>query len=171
MEDNRIRKIRAEILDPCNPANVYIKTFVPYDSLEMPIPKNSIDFLFSQAVLEHVNHPERTYEIMKHALKKGGVMSHTIDFSCHYTTRSWNGHWLYNDFQWAIIQGRRSFLLNRMPFSKHVELHKHSGFEMLHQISEKRTNKLRRKSLAKRFKKLSDDDLNTTGAYVLSMKV
>ena len=56
------------------------------------------DMVLSQAVLEHVDDLAHAYQKMYDWLKPGGVMSHVIDFRCHHTARSWNGHWTYSDF-------------------------------------------------------------------------
>jgi hypothetical protein len=45
---------------------------------------SSLDLVFSQAVLEHVDDPEETYKTMVAWLKPSGYASHVIDFSAHY---------------------------------------------------------------------------------------
>ena len=44
---------------------------------------SSLDLIFSQAVLEHVDGLEETYEAMSVWLKPGGYAFHVIDFTAH----------------------------------------------------------------------------------------
>src|SRR6266545_1011231 len=78
---------------------------------------SSLDLIFSQAVLEHVDNLDETYQSMFAWLKPGGCASHVIDFSAHHLSPFWNGHWAYSDLQWRLVRGRREFLLNRQPLS------------------------------------------------------
>ena len=49
------------------------------------VKSGSVDMILSQAVMEHVEHLEQTYEAMRHWLKPGGLASHAIDFKSHGT--------------------------------------------------------------------------------------
>ena len=134
-------------------------------------PEESVDMVFSQAVLEHVDDLEATYRAIHRWLKRGGYMSHQIDFRCHGTAAVWNGHWAYSDFAWRVARGRRLFLLNRAPCSMHLRLIREAGFEIVTQIPVHCASELRRESLAARFRCLSDDDLTTSGLFVQARKV
>ena len=61
-------------------------------------------------------------------------------------------------------------LISRLPCSVHVDLHKKYNFKILKQSFDKKENTLDRNDLAKRFKDLSEDDLTTSGMYILSQK-
>ena len=140
------------------------------------INEGSIDMIFSQAVLEHVNDLNETYKAMFLWLKRGGVMSHQIDFKSHSTSKNWNGHWAYSDYEWNILNGGGNHLINREPLSTHIELLKENGFNVISVIpvknfpSDKYNGSIKRKNLSKRFKELSNDDFSTCGAYILSVK-
>src|SRR5437870_3647895 len=67
---------------------------------------SSVDALFSQAVLEHVDDLPATYRAMHAWLKPGGYMSHQIDFRSHGMTKVWNGHWALSDGLWKLMRGR-----------------------------------------------------------------
>ena len=84
--------------------------------------------LISQAVLEHVDELAGSYRAMRLWIKPDGLLSHTIDFRCHSTARVWSGHWRYSDAVWRLIRGRRSYLLNREPYSTHLRLLAENGF-------------------------------------------
>jgi SAM-dependent methyltransferase len=132
------------------------------------IDDGSVDFIFSQAVLEHVDDLEGAYAAMCRWLKPGGIMSHQIDFKCHGKANSWNGHWTYTDIVWRIMVGRRLYLLNRQPHSVHVELIERSGFRILDDTVFRSVCDLRREQLAPRFRELSNDDLTTSGAFIVA---
>jgi hypothetical protein len=168
LSHDRIENIRREIMDINNPGNNYIKYKIPWHDMSV-IEDESVDFIYSQAVLECVDEPGHTYNAMNKWLKHGGLMSHTIDLKSHIT-KEWNGHWLFSNSQWNIAKGRSNYLFNRMPASEHLKLHSENGFRII--ISEAVTlaNKLTREDLNKKFRNLTDDDITTSGLYILSVK-
>ena len=134
------------------------------------IKEKSIDMIYSQAVLEHVDNLSYSYETLCRWLKPDGFMSHAIDFRCHGTAKIWNGHWTYSDMVWKLVKGKRPYLLNRQPHSVHVDLMKKVGFEIICDMKTKDTSGIERKSLASRFKKMSDDDLVTNTTFIQAVK-
>jgi len=169
LSEKRLYNIRKEILNIDNPQNSFIKYKIPWHNIII-IDNNSVDFIYSQAVLEHVEDLENTYSAMRKWLKPSGLMSHTVDFKSHGVSKSWNGHWTYSDFEWKIVKGGQSFLINRYPLSKHLELNSKYGFKILVKSLVKRGNKLGRSQLSKEFVNLSEEDITTSGAYILSIK-
>jgi len=126
----------------------------------------SVDAIFSQAVLEHVDDLPLTYRAMRDWLRPGGYMSHQIDFRSHGTTRAWNGHWGASDFAWRIAQGRREYFLNRQPCSRHLALMESTGFVVTTRIPHTDDSGIGRADLAPRFRDLTDADLKTSGLFV-----
>lgn len=61
------------------------------------LPDNSLDFIFSHSVMEHVVNPAQAYDAFFRWLKPGGIISHKIDHSSHAITQSWNGHYAIPD--------------------------------------------------------------------------
>lgn len=166
---NRLNKIRNEIKDIDNPNNIYIKYSIPwYDS--KVIETNSIDFILSQAVLEHVEDLSNTYKSMSLWLKPGGFMSHDIDFKSHGITKSWNGHWLFSDWEWKIVQGGEDCLINREPVSKHKELLDQFKFDIIIEKNNFRQSEIDKSHLSHSFIGLTMNDLTTPEAYILSKK-
>lgn len=166
---NRIKAIRDEIADIDNPKNRFIKYQIPWFRADVVKPE-SLDLIYSQAVLEHVEDLDNTYHAMHQWLMPGGLMSHSIDFRSHGITPTWNGHWTFGDFEWQIVKGGKSFLINRQPHSRHIELHSDYGFEIILDKPVRDENRLAQKQMSKRFKGLSDDDLTASTSYVLSRK-
>ena len=172
LKQDRIESIRNALLNlgSGNRNNIQISYFVPwYDS--KVIKEESIDMIYSQAVMEHVDDLAYTYEILYRWLKPGGFMSLVIDFKSHGTAKEWNGHWAYSDFVWRLIKGKRHYLLNRQPLSAHISLLQKFGFEVVCDMKTKDTSGIERKRLASRFKNMSDDDLITSTAFIQAVKM
>jgi len=130
----------------------------------------SLDLIFSQAVLEHVDNLDETYQAMLAWLKPGGYASHVIDFSAHHLSPFWNGHWAYSDLQWRLVRGRREFLLNREPLSSHIACAKSGGFAILALDLLRGDNGLKKQELSQRFQVIDHDDVQTRGAMLILQK-
>jgi SAM-dependent methyltransferase len=162
----RIAAIRAAI-DRAGDSPTMIVYQAPWNDPSV-IQPGSVDFIFSQAVLEHVDDLDGVYAAMHRWLAPAGLMSHQIDFQCHRKADTWNGHWTYSDFAWKVVVGRRAYLLNRAPHSRHLAILGRSGFDLLVDRPIRSTSVLKRRQLAPRFRDLSDDDLTTSGAYLIA---
>lgn len=137
-------------------------------SASTSIVPGSVDLVFSQAVLEHVEDLSSLYRICRTWLKPHGLMSHQIDFRSHGTSREWNGHWAYPQKLWRLIRGNRTYLLNREPCSTHLRLLSENGFQMVIEERARLSSRLRQGQLAAPFRTLSEMDLTTSGVNFLS---
>jgi SAM-dependent methyltransferase len=164
----RAKGIRDELRSVLNGSRV-IKYQAPWTSPN-DIALASLDLIFSQAVLEHVDNLEETYQAMFAWLKPGGYASHVIDFSAHHLSPFWNGHWAYSDLQWTLVRGRREFLLNREPVSTHLVCAEKAGFEILATDLLRDGDGLNRKGLSHRFQELDCNDVRTRGAMLILQK-
>ena len=135
------------------------------------IPHGSASMVFSQAVLEHVDDLEGTYGACNAWLDRTGIMSHQIDLKSHGTAREWNGHWIYPDPLWALLRGRRPYLLNRQPCGAHLERIARAGFDVLAAERYRLPSRLERKQLAARFRTMTEEDLGTAGVFVIARKM
>lgn len=169
LSEERISAIRKEIHEIDNPKNQFIKYNIPWHDDKI-INKETIDFVYSQAVLEHVEDLEGTYAGIYKWLKKDGVMSHTIDFKSHGTSKSWNGYRTYSEFEWWIVEGGKAYVINRIPYSKNIELQKKYNFKIIKNVPVKMENKIPKRYFSKRFKDLSEEDMTTSSVYLLSIK-
>jgi hypothetical protein len=129
----------------------------------------SVDMIYSQAVLEHVTDTAGVYRAMQAWLKRSGFVSHQIDYRCHGKADTWNGHWTYSDAAWALVVGRRPYLLNREPHSQHMRLLRETGFTITSEALQRAPSTLHREQLAPRFRGLSEDDLTTCGAHIVAV--
>jgi len=125
--------------------------------------------VFSQAVMEHVEKVYETYRSLHKYLRPGGLMSHAIDNKSHGYARDWNGHWTLSELAWRFLKGNRPYLINRLAHSDHIEALGRAGFEIISEIR-KRGQILPRESLARRFLKLTENDLRTSGAFTQAVK-
>ena len=164
LEESRIKLIRNSITNINNKDSI-IKYAAPWFGTDL-VKKKSVDMIYSQAVLEHVDDLSATYKAMHSWLKPTGFISHQIDFRSHGTSDKWNGHWRYSDFMWKLIRGKRPYLLNRVPHSTHIKLLNETNFEISCDLKIKTSSEIDRKELAPRFKNMSEDDLTTSGAFI-----
>lgn len=134
------------------------------------INKSSVDWIFPQAVLEHVDDLDGTYKAFSEWLAPNGVLSHQIDFKCHNMSKAWNDHWAAPDWLWRVVRGRRPYLLNREPVSTHRKILSHRGFIELFTKQVTRADGLQRTQLPARYSDLSDDDVKTAGIFIVSRK-
>jgi hypothetical protein len=168
MAPERLDQIRASLTNPSSTQSMIVYK-VPWSNPQV-IEAEVADLIFSQAVLEHVDDLDGAYAAMRTWLKPNGFVSHQIDFRCHKTADRWNGHWSYSDFLWKLIRGRRSYLLNRQPYSTHERLLRQHGFQLLRAVKSTSDNGVARSQLAKRFAAMSDDDFITSGVFVQATK-
>ena len=168
LENARLEKIRNSISNPGHKDSL-IKYRVPWFDSSV-VKRESIDLIYSQAVLEHVDDLSNTYKAMNLWLKPNGFISHQIDFKCHGTADEWNGHWSYPDFMWKLIRGKRPYLLNREPHSTHLKMLNEEGFKIICDKITKSKSNINRNSLARRFRWMSDDDMTTSGAFIQAVK-
>jgi len=146
-----------------------IKYRVPWDS-SVDIAKESIDMIFSQAVLEHVDNLSTIYTCMYDWLKNNGIVSHQIDLKCHDTADEWNGHWIYSDLMWKIIRGNRPYLINREPFSTHKKMVEESKFHIVCEQKTYSKNNISTQKISNRFKHITDDDFTISDVFIQAMK-
>jgi SAM-dependent methyltransferase len=168
LNDDRLELIRRSIIEMNNNDSL-IHYKVPWYKSDI-IEEDSIDMIFSQAVLEHVNDPYYTYLKMYSWLKPGGFMSHSIDFRCHGYADDWNGHWKYSDLTWKLIVGKRPYLLNRLPHSQHLKYLNEVGFKVKCDLIYRLPSKIDSVDLAQGFKYLDDDDLTASTAFIQAVK-
>jgi len=125
------------------------------------IPDASIDFIFSEAVLEHVSRADfqATVSEMRRIIKPDGVCSHQVDLKDHlayglnnlrFPRSLWESRWL----------ARSGFYTNRIRYSEMMRIFGMAGFSA-RALNVSRWPKLpiRREKLHEEFSRLPDDDL------------
>jgi len=163
LSEKRLFQIRKELEHPNSPNNKFIRSIIPWIK-EEHLESNSVDLICSQSVLQHVIDLDFTYKTLSLWLKKGGCISHTIDFKSMNTTKLWNQHWTLNKSEWNIITGGMN-LINREPLSTHLRLLEKYDFKIIYKVPVIKTNTLSVENLSDDFKHLDHNDLTTSGYY------
>jgi SAM-dependent methyltransferase len=133
------------------------------------IPDRSVDFIWSQAVLEHIKREEfiETLRELHRILRKDGVCSHRVDLKDHlggglnnlrFSTAFWE-----SDFM-----SQSGFYTNRIRFKEMLKLFEVAGFDvMVLQIDRWSQLPTPRKKLSVDFRHLPEDDLSVSGFDVV----
>lgn len=167
----------AELSDCDNVAAMLTRTGCHYreDGLAglRAIPNDSIDFAFSQAVLEHVPRAEFVASMIElcRALAPGAAASHQIDFKDHLGGGLNNLRFADSLWERPWFARRSGFYTNRLRLSEIVAAMTQAGFAV--DIAEQRhwpVAPLPRARLAPQFRPLNDDDLRTSSALVIGRK-
>lgn len=170
LSEDRIARIRAALIHPeAAQTGIQIQYMAPWFDDKI-IAKESVDVILSHSVLEHVRDIESTYAALSQWLKPGGRMTHQIDFTAHGLSERWNGFRAYPEWLWTLIAGRHTYLINRQPCSAHVACLEKQQFKIICLMKNSMPEGMARAHLAARWKGISDDDLNCSGAFVQAQK-
>jgi Methyltransferase domain len=164
--DERIAAIRQDI---ASSAGNFVRIAAPWSHASV-IEDQSVDWVFSQSVLEHIDDLESVYRALALWVKPAGYTSHLIDFASHGLTQEWNGHWALGDLAWAALKGRRPYLINRLPYQEHLRLGEANGFVALLEKRCKRFDGLTPGQFASRFRSMSDEDARLQMVFVISQR-
>ncbi|HEV2430268.1 MAG TPA: methyltransferase domain-containing protein [Burkholderiales bacterium] len=162
---DRVAELRQAVLGQT--AGGAIRYHVPWHHPAV-VQRRSLDMVFSQAALEHVDELPAAYRAMRVWLKPGGFVSHQIDFKSHGCDETWDGHWRYGDVAWRLLRGSRTWFINRAPYSEHLRLLRSSHFRVVAEQPVTREPSFPRQALAPRFRAMPESDRQTAGAYVLA---
>jgi len=166
----RVAAIRQDLadLDARGGRTARLSYVVPWHDPAV-LTEGGVEMILSQAVLEHVDDLPGAYEALRRWLAPGGVMTHTLDFGSHGITDKWNEHWAYPAWLWALVRGKRAFLINRQPWAVHRE-HLARSFRILTELPVRQEGGIARARLAAPFRAISDDDLATRAVFVAAVK-
>ena len=126
------------------------------------LPSNSFDFIFSQAVLEHVRKHEfgATLQEFRRILKPDGVSSHQIDLRDHlggalnnmrFSSKTWESNFFASS----------GFYTNRICFTHMMQLFDQAGFQAsVFGVKSWPNLPTPRSKLAPEFRSLSDEELS-----------
>ncbi len=133
------------------------------------IPSGSVDFIWSQAVLEHVRRSEfpETMKELRRILRPDGVMSHRVDLRDHLQEALNNLRFPRNVWE-SPLMSRSGFYTNRIRYGEMLEMMQQAGFDA-QVVGVDRWNKLPtpRKKLAAEFRSVPEDDLLVSGFDVV----
>jgi len=133
------------------------------------IPSSSVDFIWSQAVLEHIRRAEfqETMKELRRIICTDGVVSHRIDLRDHLGGALNNLR--FPEKWWeSTFMASSGFYTNRIQYSEMVNCMRCAGFDV-DVIDVSRWDKLPtpRNKLSREFQSLPDDDLLVKGFDVV----
>jgi hypothetical protein len=167
-DEERVAQIEAAVRGA--PSDIDIRYYVPWqDCWAQSSP--GVDFVISQAALEHVDDIDGVHRSLAAAVKSGGVITHVIDFKSHGMTAGWDGHLQYGDVAWKVVRGRRPWLLNRRSPSEHLRAMEAAGFEIVRTWRTIVPPTIPRSGLPPRFRDWSDEDRSTTIMVVAGRRI
>ncbi len=164
LADHRIDLIRASI-NNVNGKDSCIRYALKWHLSEF-CQRESIDMIYSQAVMEYIDEYPDAYRRMRMWLKPHGFMSHQIDFKSHGTTSNWDGHWECSDLLWKLMRGKRPYFISRSTHAQHIKAITQAGFSV---VADQRTilsATVPRERLNPRFRSFDEDDLTVAGAFI-----
>ena len=171
LSTERLEEIRSVLADPgYHSDSISIRYSAPWSNDDI-IDDGSVDLIFSQSVIEHIDDLDTAYKALYKWLCPGGMMSHQIDLGAHRLSGRWNGYRAYSEGIWKIIVGTRPYLINRQPRSTHVRLIKEVGLDLVCDLKRATPEKgIERSRLSSRWKDISDDDLTCSDIFVQARK-
>lgn len=127
------------------------------------IPDRSVDFIWSQAVLEHIRKGDfaETMKQLRRILREGGSCSHTVDFADHFNGQLNNLR--FSESLWeSPLFANSGFYTNRIRFGEMISMFESASFRV-NIVSTKRWTKLptARRHLDDHFSALPDEELLT----------
>lgn len=133
------------------------------------IPDKSVDFIWSQAVLEHVRYHEfdAITSELRRVLRTDGVCSHRVDLKDHlggglnnlrFSSTLWESDWMSSS----------GFYTNRIRFKEMLTRFKDAGFDVQVLNKDKWPKMpISRQKLAQEFHEIDEDDLLISGFDVI----
>ena len=135
------------------------------------VPDEAVDFMFSNAVLEHVRLAEfaRTAKEMRRILKPNGVAVHSIDFKDHLQHALNNLRFPERIWESEFIS-RSGFYTNRLTWPAMEKIFQDAGFCVELKRRELWPNGLptRQRSMVLPFKNMPPDELMVMGAHAIA---
>ncbi|MBA3010729.1 MAG: class I SAM-dependent methyltransferase [Proteobacteria bacterium] len=138
------------------------------DASRLPFKEDSFDVIFSDAVMEHVSHPEEVCNEMNRVLKPDGVMFHSIDFGDHHPDGSGQRFLSVSKQFWR--NSCQQVYINLLRFSEIDCIFKSFGFEYLSCTKGIRTDGFEINNIHKDWDKYDREDLKISNASVVLKK-
>lgn len=126
LHDEFISEIKQEILNGFRNSKL-IRIIRPWH-ISSPL---YLDFIFSRAVMEHVNDPDFVYQRLSSHMKRNAIMLHDIELHSHGLTKCPNGHLNISKIVWKLICGKREYYLNRWTFEEHIHCIEEKDYEII----------------------------------------
>lgn len=175
-EGDERERLLACLVDPADPARGFSRHLIDYlvrrDGLSGL--KSEVDFVYSRAVLEHVNDLDATFRDMVEAMRPGAVAIHQVDLRSHglhkanpldflaWSPRLWNAMYSHKGVPNRWRADRYRDLLSRLP----VQV---TRFDPTH-LAESDDVRAVRPLLSEPFTEVRDDDLRWLGIWLSMLR-
>jgi len=136
--------------------------FLKKDILNINLPKNHFDVVFSNVVLEHIEKEdvETVIKNIKRGLKSGGKCISVIDLGDHFNVLNPFNFYKYSEKEWHNLTSNTIMYTNRLRAVDFIELFEKNGFKLV--VSDFKRQKLGKKvKLSADFNKYTRKDLET----------
>ncbi len=170
LKPERLKKLRAEIeaMRLNDKGSDVVSYFVPWDGTL--IKNGSVDMVISQAAMQHLDALEETYQIFSRWIKKGGFISHQVDFRSLNALETWYKHWEYSELEWKFLKFGKVYITNREPHSTYINLLTKYKFRIISDVKIAAETTIERSKLASRFKNNPPEDFQISGAFIQAVK-
>lgn len=166
----RVERLRAAVAGSAGTgASSPVRYVCPWTDPNV-VDAGAADMVLSQVVLQDVDALDPLFAAMHRWLRRGGTMTHQINFGGADTSRPWNDHWSYPDLAWHVVRGRRPYYVNRAPLSAYLSRSAAHGFDVRCVLPVRDRPGLPRERLAPAFRRLDDADLATRAAYLVAVR-
>jgi SAM-dependent methyltransferase len=148
-----------------------IEYLAPRESWDIPLPDGSLDYVFSNAVLDHVTDPQRTAEAIARVLASGGLTAHQIDLRDHRDFSAPLEFLKEDEAAWQA-RGQGPGYTNRWRASDFRAAFERAGLEVLELDAQLRrpVDEALRRSLDPKFQRYSLEDLSILGMRLVARK-
>lgn len=107
-----------------------IESLTINQSSTYPLPNNSVDYIYSCAVLEHVHNLDLCFAEMQRVLRPGGIMYHEVDLRDHIFSQKSLWFLTISDFWFRILFSRTGGYVNRHRLSTYKALAQKYSFQI-----------------------------------------
>jgi len=139
------------------------------DGAALPLADASVDLTYSNAVLEHVHHPDAVVRELARVTRRGGDSVHEIDFRDHFVERDRLRFLEFPEWEWQLRARLRPGYTNRLRVGDFQRLFREVGFELLSgmitQHFEMKDVEAMRPRWASRFRDRSAEELSTAAYW------
>jgi SAM-dependent methyltransferase len=149
----------------------------PHQSYDIPLPAGSVDYVFSNSVLEHITDLEPTATNIFRVLPSGGLTAHHIDMRDHRDFERPLEFLKIDAETWkqrrgSTVTAAAGYNTNRLRLSDFIAALEKSGFRILKSEVTRKVNVTEetRASLHADFQKYSLEDLSVVSAMIVAEK-
>ncbi len=141
------------------------------DVAQLSLEPNSIDIVFSNAVLEHIPRLPLAIMAMTRALKPGGIGVHEIDLRDHFSHDDPLKLLSYPEWLWLLMTANRPGFTNRLRFSDYTNLFDRANLIIdRYHILQKYSGDISKIKIHAKFKKYPIDELKILTFWIKTIK-